>query len=267
VATGPLTSGARTFGLTLLASLALAGPAAAGGGLGTLTKQFPLGTTTLCCTRDTGGSRARAHHSDATTSATTSTTASAASSTTAGGAVTPAGRAPAARHHGGGVPSFVYIVTPLLVVAVMIVGRMGLAAISRRRRDRGPAEASRTSRPRADARPEARRKATPRRRRDGSEAAAVNGAVAEPVAAMNGAVAEPVAAMNGAAAEPAVLRPVAVNGHRPEPARGRSSAGRATTPDRRTRDQLYAEAKQLGIGGRSKMNKAQLREAVDGYRR
>lgn len=31
----------------------------------------------------------------------------------------------------------------------------------------------------------------------------------------------------------------------------------------RTRDQLYAEAKRLGIDGRSKMNKAQLQRAVD----
>jgi hypothetical protein len=31
----------------------------------------------------------------------------------------------------------------------------------------------------------------------------------------------------------------------------------------RTRDQLYAEAKRKGIGGRSKMNKAQLERAVD----
>ena len=31
----------------------------------------------------------------------------------------------------------------------------------------------------------------------------------------------------------------------------------------RTRDQLYSEAKDLGIDGRSKMNKAQLKRAVD----
>ena len=31
----------------------------------------------------------------------------------------------------------------------------------------------------------------------------------------------------------------------------------------RTRDQLYNEAKNLGIEGRSKMNKEQLRRAVD----
>src|SRR6201992_3299676 len=31
----------------------------------------------------------------------------------------------------------------------------------------------------------------------------------------------------------------------------------------RTRDQLYAEARRLGIEGRSKMNKAQLQRAVD----
>ena len=32
----------------------------------------------------------------------------------------------------------------------------------------------------------------------------------------------------------------------------------------RTRDQLYNEAKNLGIEGRSSMNKAQLQRAVDG---
>jgi hypothetical protein len=34
-------------------------------------------------------------------------------------------------------------------------------------------------------------------------------------------------------------------------------------PKGRTREQLYAEAKNLGIDGRSKMNKAQLQRAVD----
>ena len=34
-------------------------------------------------------------------------------------------------------------------------------------------------------------------------------------------------------------------------------------PKGRTREQLYAEAKKLNIGGRSKMNKAQLQHAVD----
>ncbi len=34
-------------------------------------------------------------------------------------------------------------------------------------------------------------------------------------------------------------------------------------PKGRTREQLYNEAKQLGIDGRSKMNKAQLQRAVD----
>src|ERR687884_432841 len=34
-------------------------------------------------------------------------------------------------------------------------------------------------------------------------------------------------------------------------------------PKGRTRDQLYEEAKQLGIEGRSSMNKAQLQRAVD----
>lgn len=42
--------------------------------------------------------------------------------------------------------------------------------------------------------------------------------------------------------------------------------GRRSGTDRstgRTRDQLYAEAKRLGIDGRSTMNKEQLRRAVD----
>jgi len=40
----------------------------------------------------------------------------------------------------------------------------------------------------------------------------------------------------------------------------RSGTGRATG---RTRDQLYNEAKKMGIEGRSKMNKEQLQRAVD----
>jgi hypothetical protein len=40
----------------------------------------------------------------------------------------------------------------------------------------------------------------------------------------------------------------------------RSGTGR---PKGRTRDQLYEEAKSMGIEGRSKMNKEQLRRAVD----
>jgi hypothetical protein len=35
-------------------------------------------------------------------------------------------------------------------------------------------------------------------------------------------------------------------------------------PKGRTRDQLYAEARKLGIDGRSKMNKSQLQRAVNG---
>jgi hypothetical protein len=35
----------------------------------------------------------------------------------------------------------------------------------------------------------------------------------------------------------------------------------------RTRDQLYAEAKRMGIDGRSNMNKAQLERAVDAKKR
>jgi hypothetical protein len=38
-------------------------------------------------------------------------------------------------------------------------------------------------------------------------------------------------------------------------------------PKGRTRDQLYNEAKQLGIEGRSSMNKAQLQRAVDAKKR
>lgn len=40
----------------------------------------------------------------------------------------------------------------------------------------------------------------------------------------------------------------------------RSGTGRATG---RTRDQLYEEARRMGIAGRSSMNKEQLRRAVD----
>jgi len=38
-------------------------------------------------------------------------------------------------------------------------------------------------------------------------------------------------------------------------------------PRGRTRDQLYNEARQLGIEGRSTMNKSQLQRAVDGKKR
>jgi hypothetical protein len=44
--------------------------------------------------------------------------------------------------------------------------------------------------------------------------------------------------------------------------RGGQRSGRAG-PRGRTRDQLYNEAKKLGIDGRSKMNKGQLQRAVD----
>ena len=44
--------------------------------------------------------------------------------------------------------------------------------------------------------------------------------------------------------------------------RGGQRSGRAG-PRGRTRDQLYNEAKNLGIDGRSKMNKGQLQRAVD----
>ena len=45
--------------------------------------------------------------------------------------------------------------------------------------------------------------------------------------------------------------------------RGGQRSGRSG-PRGRTRDQLYNEAKQLGIEGRSRMNKAQLQRAVAG---
>jgi hypothetical protein len=45
--------------------------------------------------------------------------------------------------------------------------------------------------------------------------------------------------------------------------RGGQRSGRSG-PRGRTRDQLYNEAKKLGVEGRSKMNKDQLRRAVDG---
>jgi len=38
-------------------------------------------------------------------------------------------------------------------------------------------------------------------------------------------------------------------------------------PKGRTRDQLYQEARELGIEGRSKMNKAQLQRAVDRHKK
>jgi hypothetical protein len=50
---------------------------------------------------------------------------------------------------------------------------------------------------------------------------------------------------------------------------GRRGGQRSGTngPKGRTRDQLYNEAKQRGIEGRSKMNKAQLQRAVDAKKR
>jgi hypothetical protein len=44
--------------------------------------------------------------------------------------------------------------------------------------------------------------------------------------------------------------------------RGGKRSG-SSGPKGRTRDQLYNEAKQLGIEGRSRMNKSQLQRAVD----
>jgi hypothetical protein len=48
----------------------------------------------------------------------------------------------------------------------------------------------------------------------------------------------------------------------PSSRRGGQRSGTAR-PKGRTRDQLYNEARQLGIEGRSSMNKAQLQRAVD----
>jgi hypothetical protein len=48
--------------------------------------------------------------------------------------------------------------------------------------------------------------------------------------------------------------------------RGGQRSG-SSGPRGRTRDQLYNEAKQLGIDGRSKMNKSQLQRAVDNKKR
>ena len=45
--------------------------------------------------------------------------------------------------------------------------------------------------------------------------------------------------------------------------RGGQRSGRSG-PRGRTRDQLYSDAQNLGVEGRSKMNKDQLRRAVDG---
>lgn len=54
----------------------------------------------------------------------------------------------------------------------------------------------------------------------------------------------------------------------PSSHRGKSSSHRGgkrshSGPGGRTKDQLYAEAKRKGVSGRSKMNKAQLKQAVD----
>jgi hypothetical protein len=50
---------------------------------------------------------------------------------------------------------------------------------------------------------------------------------------------------------------------------GRRGGQRSGTsgPRGRTRDQLYNEARQLGVAGRSKMTKAQLQRAVDNKKR
>ena len=48
--------------------------------------------------------------------------------------------------------------------------------------------------------------------------------------------------------------------------RGGKRSG-SSGPRGRTRDQLYNEAKNLGVDGRSKMNKAQLQRAVDNKKR
>jgi hypothetical protein len=50
---------------------------------------------------------------------------------------------------------------------------------------------------------------------------------------------------------------------------GRRGGQRSGTnrPKGRTRDQLYEEARKLGVDGRSKMNKKQLERAVEAYKR
>jgi hypothetical protein len=48
--------------------------------------------------------------------------------------------------------------------------------------------------------------------------------------------------------------------------RGGQRSG-SSGPRGRTRDQLYAEARKLGVEGRSKMNKGQLQRAVDNKKR
>ena len=48
--------------------------------------------------------------------------------------------------------------------------------------------------------------------------------------------------------------------------RGGQRSG-SSGPRGRTRDQLYNEARKLGVDGRSKMNKAQLQRAVDNKKR
>jgi hypothetical protein len=52
----------------------------------------------------------------------------------------------------------------------------------------------------------------------------------------------------------------------PSSRRGGRRSG-TSRPKGRTRDQLYNEARQMGIDGRSSMNKAQLQRAVDAKKR
>ena len=47
----------------------------------------------------------------------------------------------------------------------------------------------------------------------------------------------------------------------------RARSGESRTTGGRTRDQLYNEAKQLNVEGRSRMNKSQLQRAVDNKKR
>jgi len=53
---------------------------------------------------------------------------------------------------------------------------------------------------------------------------------------------------------------------KPSSQRGGQRSG-TSGPRGRTREQLYNEARQMGIAGRSKMNKAQLQRAVDHKKR
>jgi len=58
-----------------------------------------------------------------------------------------------------------------------------------------------------------------------------------------------------------------VNKERARSGESRSRSSSGGSGGGRTRDQLYAEAKKLGVEGRSRMNKGQLQRAVDRKKR